>query len=110
MDIDKRIDYSAIVDRKPLKLPDDGRVIVWRLDDGTRRARFTAAPGVDGDGASKSRALSLHSQPSLAGPTDGPPLRCCRSACRPRRPDLANWPLTAGCQPYTMIIKVFSIS
>jgi peptidoglycan/xylan/chitin deacetylase (PgdA/CDA1 family) len=29
MDIYDRIPYSAIVDRKPLKLPDGGRVIVW---------------------------------------------------------------------------------
>ena len=29
MDIYDRIPYSAIVNRKPLKLPDDGRVIVW---------------------------------------------------------------------------------
>ncbi|MBT3990204.1 MAG: polysaccharide deacetylase family protein [Rhodospirillaceae bacterium] len=29
MKIKERIDYSAIVDRKPLSLPDGGRVIVW---------------------------------------------------------------------------------
>ena len=29
MDIYDRIPYSAIVNRKPLKLPDEGRVIVW---------------------------------------------------------------------------------
>ena len=29
MKIGERIDYSAIVDRAPLSLPDDGRVIVW---------------------------------------------------------------------------------
>jgi|GEM_PF-4738950 len=29
MKIKDRIDYSAIVDRKPLSLPDGGRVIVW---------------------------------------------------------------------------------
>ena len=29
MDIYDRIPYSAIVDRKPLTLPDGGRVIVW---------------------------------------------------------------------------------
>jgi allantoinase len=29
MKIKERIDYSAIVDRKPLTLPDGGRVIVW---------------------------------------------------------------------------------
>ena len=29
MDVYDRIPYSAIVNRKPLKLPDDGRVIVW---------------------------------------------------------------------------------
>ena len=29
MEIYDRIPYSAIVNRKPLKLPDDGRVIVW---------------------------------------------------------------------------------
>jgi peptidoglycan/xylan/chitin deacetylase (PgdA/CDA1 family) len=31
LDIQDRIDYSAIVDRKPLKLPNDGRVIVWTI-------------------------------------------------------------------------------
>ncbi len=31
MEIKDRIDYSAIVDRKPLKLPDGGRVIVWPI-------------------------------------------------------------------------------
>ena len=29
MEIYDRIPYSAIVNRKPLKLPDDGHVIVW---------------------------------------------------------------------------------
>lgn len=31
MDIRERIEYSAIVDRKPLKLPEDGRLIVWPI-------------------------------------------------------------------------------
>ena len=31
MDLRDRIDYSAIVDRKPLKLPDGGRVVVWPI-------------------------------------------------------------------------------
>ena len=31
MKLRDRIDYSAIVDRKPLKLPDDGRVVVWPI-------------------------------------------------------------------------------
>jgi hypothetical protein len=31
MNIKDRIQYSAIVDRKPLKLADGGRVIVWPI-------------------------------------------------------------------------------
>ena len=31
MELRDRIEYSAIVDRKPLKLPDGGRVVVWPI-------------------------------------------------------------------------------
>ena len=46
MDIYDRIPYSAIVNRKPLKLPDDGRVIVWpvvNLEEGLS-PKFCAIP------------------------------------------------------------------
>ncbi len=31
MNLRDRIEYSAIVDRKPLKLPEGGRVVIWPL-------------------------------------------------------------------------------